>query len=53
MTAKMCEKTNRERREEADKELTRVVNKDATILSTPNFVSSDFWIASSSSFKIK
>lgn len=34
-----------------DKELTRIVNKDTSILSTPNFVSSDFWIASSSLFK--
>jgi len=44
----MIKKTNRTNREEVDKELARVVNKDASILSTPNFVSSDFWIASSS-----
>lgn len=49
MTAKICEKTIGESK--VDKELTRVVNKDASILSTPNFVSSDFWIASSSLLK--
>lgn len=47
----MSKKTNRQ--EEVDKELTRVVNKDASILSTPNFVSSDFRIASSSVKKKK
>ncbi len=35
-------------RDKVDKELTRIVNEDTSILSTPNFVSSDFWIASSS-----
>lgn len=36
--------------DKVDKELTRIVNKDTSILSTPDFVSSDFWIASSSLF---